>query len=82
MIRLRKWYLVVLLIWFVIGLPIYLVGQGFAGPEHGAFTFDLFISALIPPTSNVEVFAIWLIGTVSMLLPVICLPFALYRRKA
>lgn len=76
-VRLGRWYWLVWVIWLGTGLPIYVVGEGFAGPEHGAFTVDAFLRSLIPQTGSLEVFAGWGIGTTLILLPVLSFPFAI-----
>jgi uncharacterized membrane protein YhaH (DUF805 family) len=80
--KLRKWYWAVVAVWCVTGLPLYLLGQGFAGPEKGAFTLSLLIESLTPPAnaSAGALINILLFGLV-ILLPLVAFPFAITRKR-
>ena len=80
-IKIRRWYWGIMAVWAITGLPIYLIGQGFAGPEHGAFTIGLLVRSLTPPAFDSPAFTYWLIGTTLQLLPLLMLPFALRVRR-
>jgi uncharacterized membrane protein YhaH (DUF805 family) len=76
-VRVRRWYWGVLLIWLGTGLPIYVIGEGFAGPENGAFTLTAFLRSLAPPSGGVDIITPWAIGTALILLPILALPAAI-----
>jgi uncharacterized membrane protein YhaH (DUF805 family) len=81
MIRIKRWYWVVVGVWLVTGLPIYLIGQGFAGPDNGAFTLSLLLRSLRPPLSDIGVFLEWLLIVLLMFLPLILLPWAIIWKR-
>jgi hypothetical protein len=80
MLRIRKWYLGVLSIWLVTGLPIYLLSQGmFGGPD--AFTLRAFWELLKPRLGSALGLYEWLTTTILILLPLLCLPWAFRRAR-
>jgi hypothetical protein len=79
MFRIKRWYYLVLFTWMLTGLPIYVLGEGFAGPEYGAFTLKRFFKTLVPPVGSTDAFVSWLIPTILVLLPILLLPWAISK---
>ena len=76
--RIRLWFWPILIAWIFIGLPIIVIGVGFAGTE--IFTARGIIGFLTPPVSSLYFFLEWLWGTFVIFMPFIFFPFALVRK--
>lgn len=75
----RTGYLVLLLIWMFTGLPILVIGIGFAGPS--LFTLDGIVTVLTPPSTSFAEFGSWLFSWLIMSAPLWGLIFGLRRTK-
>jgi uncharacterized membrane protein YhaH (DUF805 family) len=77
--RLKSWFWLVLLAWCVTGLPIAVIGVGFAGDTLASA--GGLLNALRPPLSSVSLFVEWLTTLIFVLMPVLALPWAIGRRQ-
>lgn len=74
-----KWFWVLLVVWCITGLPILIIGIGFAGIEFFAFKTILLMFQF--EFDSLESFLTTLVGRLVSFLPVLALPFALKRRQ-
>jgi hypothetical protein len=77
--KVRQWYYGVLGLWVITGLPLLVLGIGFAGPE--IFTPGGIITALTPPLDSLGDFSTWLLAWIVVLAPFVTLPFALKKQN-
>ena len=75
----RRWYWLILGVWVFTGLPMLVLGIGFAGPE--VFTLRGLIILFTPPLSyGAGEFLWWIGGWAWIFAPLWTAPFALRRR--
>ena len=77
--RISKWYWAVLLVWMITGLPVAVVGVGFAGPE--IFSLEGILSIFTPNIQSSKGFVTWFISFFIVFSPVLLLPLAIKIRS-
>lgn len=79
-IRVRRWFWGVVVFWVFTGLPIFIIGSGFSGPNP--YSFGNLVRSLMPDLSSLTAFVTWLLAWVLILLPLLLVPFAVHRGNA
>jgi hypothetical protein len=74
--RLKRWYLMLLVAWALVGLPAFIVGWGFAGHAPWHEMPFVFGSDLIDPVSRTVSLLAWAF----LLSPFMLAPFGIHRR--
>lgn len=75
--HIRKWYWAVLAIWIITGLPMIIIGVGFAGPD--LFSLEGLLSIFTPDFRGFRDFFSWLLAFSVAFAPGLLLPFAVNR---
>ena len=74
----KKWFLFVILVWCITGLPVIVAGISMVGTDYSLAEW---VYIFVPPSEGILSFITWLISMIIVFFPLMILPFAVVKQK-